>query len=135
MNWFLELLALFFVVELVVGCTTQTNTTHLQGNHFVNEYVQGAHYRDVTYNNTVTTTGLSMAPTIFQGNTVLMREYRNETLKEGQIISYTVGNVSISHRIIAVYSDYVITKGDNNIVSESVNITDIHYLVVGILYT
>lgn len=80
--------------------------------------------------------GPSMEPTIFPGNTLLLRQYAPDTqLEEGQIIRFTNGNRTYVHRILAVYEDKVITQGDNSDRTESISPEDITHVVVGVLYT
>ncbi len=80
--------------------------------------------------------GPSMEPTIFPGNTVLLRPLaENAPLEEGQIVRFTLGNRTYVHRIVAVYDDEVITKGDNSLTTETVARQDITHVVVGVLYT
>lgn len=71
---------------------------------------------------TVILTG-SMEPVIHPGDVVLVRKLREEqeikALSEGTVISFRRGDISITHRILAVREDEAgnrtfITKGDNN---------------------
>jgi hypothetical protein len=65
-----------------------------------------------------------------------MKEYKNETLQEGQIICYMESKEKkICHRIVSIYPDRIITQGDNNINSENINKSIITDLVVGVLFT
>ena len=64
-----------------------------------------------------------MEPVIHPGDVVLVRKLREEqeikALSEGTVISFRRGDISITHRILAVREDEAgtrtfITKGDNN---------------------
>lgn len=80
--------------------------------------------------------GPSMEPTIFPGNTVLLRPLaENAALEEGQIVRFTIENRTYVHRIVAVYDDQIVTKGDNSLSTEAVARSDITHVVVGVLYT
>jgi signal peptidase I len=68
---------------------------------------------DIDYCNSVT--GLSMNPTMYQGNVVCFESYTNQKLMYGQIVEIKNETHNFVHRIIGVYDDYVVTKGDNNI--------------------
>jgi hypothetical protein len=78
------------------------------------------------------TIGASMLPTLSADSRLLIIEY-NESRKlvEGDIIS----GDKTTHRIIGVYDDYVVTKGDNNIDIDSdfTNKTAIEYVVCGVM--
>lgn len=80
--------------------------------------------------------GPSMEPTIFPGNTLLLRAYALDTeLNEGQIIRFVYENRTYVHRVLAVYEDEIITQGDNSDKTESISRQDITHVVVGVLYT
>jgi hypothetical protein len=76
--------------------------------------------------------GVSMQPTIFSGNTPLFVKFRNQSLKEGQIIFTKEG---LTHRIKGIYSDKIILQGDNNEYAETIYERDIDYILIGVLYT
>jgi len=59
----------------------------------------------------------SMQKTINVGDAVLIK--LNSEYKKGDIITYKSGNDYITHRIITVDKDYLITKGDNNNVNDN----------------
>lgn len=80
--------------------------------------------------------GPSMEPTLFPGNTLLLRQYNPDIrLEEGQIIRFIYENRTYVHRVLAVYEDKVITQGDNSDRTESILPKDITHVVVGVLYT
>lgn len=83
--------------------------------------------------------GMSMRPSIFSGNTLLLEEYNGETLKAGQIIRYSSSDGGhIVHRIRASYIEtkgYLLVKGDNTDTQERVEKEDVTHLVYGVLYT
>lgn len=82
--------------------------------------------------------GASMRPSIYSGNTVLLKNYTGENLESGQIIRYQSGAGHTIHRITASYDDtsgHVLTKGDNNDEPERVKVSTITHVAVGVLYT
>lgn len=88
--------------------------------------------------NWVTLSGISMQPTVFTNNILIVRDYdfkTNKQLKEGQIIGFIDNQRKLTvHRIKGVYDDYYITQGDNNPESEKVRSENIQFVVVGVLY-
>lgn len=76
--------------------------------------------------------GISMMPTIRPSSTILYVDYDSSMqLVEGDII-YTD---NFGHRVISVYEDYVVTKGDNNkVIDEPTPLSEIKYVVCGVLY-
>ena len=92
---------------------------------------------------TVILTG-SMEPVIHPGDVVLVQKLREvqeiEALSEGTVISFQRGDISITHRILAVREDEAgnrsfITKGDNNPSAdiEPVNPNDISGIVIRVV--
>lgn len=83
--------------------------------------------------------GMSMRPTIFTGNTVLLDKYEGEEIGAGQIIRYRSENGGyIIHRVRANYLDtegYLMVKGDNTDSSEKVEKEQVTHIVEGVLYT
>ena len=80
--------------------------------------------------------GPSMEPTIFPGNTIVLRAYTLDTeLREGQIIRFIYEDRTYVHRVLAVYEDKIITQGDNSDTTESISRKDITHVIVGVLYT
>lgn len=83
--------------------------------------------------------GMSMRPTIFTGNTVLLDKYVDEEIEAGQIIRYRSENGGhIIHRVRANYLDtegYLLVKGDNTDTSERVEKGKVTHIVEGVLYT
>lgn len=83
--------------------------------------------------------GMSMRPTIFTGNTVLLDKYEGGKLQEGQIIRYRSDDGGhIIHRIRSNYLDtegYLQVKGDNTESSEKVEKGQVTHLVEGVLFT
>ena len=77
-----------------------------------------------------------MEPTIFPGNTIVLRAYTLDTeLREGQIIRFIYEDRTYVHRVLAVYEDKIITQGDNSDKTESISRKDITHVIVGVLYT
>jgi len=106
--------------------------------------------------------GNSMAPTFFEGNTVLLKNYtidmklktgyivrffrKSETYPECKDIRDAVANnalggayvnttMAIIHRIAAVYDDTIIVQGDNLNEQEVIEKCQITDIIVGIIYT
>jgi len=82
--------------------------------------------------------GKSMRPTIFSGNTVLLEEYENGDISEGEILRYSSGDGFVIHRVQANYlgtSDYLLMRGDNNDQSSRIEVDQVTHRVVGILPT
>jgi len=83
--------------------------------------------------------GMSMRPSIFSGNTLLLTEYDGETLEAGQIIRYSSSDGGhVIHRIRASYIEtegYLLLKGDNTDTQERVEKEDVTHIVHGVLYT
>ncbi len=83
----------------------------------------------------VEVTGNSMQPTFFTGNTLIKQAYGGQALNEGDIISYrSEGGGKRVHRIKAVYNQYYVVQGDNNLVNEQISPDNITDLVVGVIY-
>lgn len=79
---------------------------------FMQLNVFGREYTDIFgYSLLKTKTG-SMAPTIEIGDIVIVKLSNN--VKQDDIITYKEGNSLITHRIIKIDGDEIITKGDNN---------------------
>jgi len=80
--------------------------------------------------------GFSMQPTIFDGYTVIEKEYNNQTLHEGMIIRFIDNGKPIIHRIRGIYPDFVVTQGDSLPNEyEYINKSQITHIVVGVLFT
>lgn len=58
----------------------------------------------------------SMEPSIEIGDYVLVKE--DDDLVVGDVITYKVDNNFITHRIVDITSDTIVTKGDNNNTSD-----------------
>ncbi len=81
--------------------------------------------------------GSSMNPILFDGNIVCFKEYKGEELRQGNVIHYvsTTYRMEGVHRIIAIQSpDSVIVQGDNNLVQEEINTSQIRGILVATLY-
>ena len=115
---------------------SQTNTHIQSNNHNINfEHLENKlTVEDV--DNTVTVYGSSMQPTFYSGHELLLEEYSNQKINEGDIVTFDEnGNGLVTHRVDGIYTDSIYTKGDNNGNGEFINKNDIEYLVVGVLYT
>lgn len=56
----------------------------------------------------------SMSPSINVGDIVYIRKIDFDDIHKGDVITYTIEDTAITHRVVKVYDDYLITKGDNN---------------------
>lgn len=61
----------------------------------------------------------SMAPKIYKGDIVIIKDTDVKKVKEGDIIRYRMENYYVVHRVVTIYEDnngdrVFITKGDNN---------------------
>ena len=81
--------------------------------------------------------GLSMHPTFFTGDVLLIKPFKqSKLLVEGDIIVFEQDDELLVHRIQGVYYDLVLTKGDNNLhLDKLVLLEDIQYVVCGVLYS
>jgi len=121
------------LILLVMGCST---TSYLKTN-----YIQ-AHHTSVIYSlkDSITVMdiycmeaeGSSMNPTFFEGNILCLKEYKNETLKQGNIIHYYKKGDKI-HRIAAVEDSKLLVAGDNSN-EEIINKSQTRGILVLVLY-
>lgn len=79
--------------------------------------------------------GYSMRPTIFDGNTILYKNYTGQDLDSGMIVSYDREGESVTHRIRGVYKGSVTVQGDNTDNWESISKSDIDLIALGVLFT
>lgn len=85
--------------------------------------------------------GISMKPTINNGNLALVQYVNNSKdfdFKKGQIINFKKGNgQGVIHRIIFVSNDWVIARGDANVFFslDFVKKERIKSVVVGVIYS
>ena len=109
-------------------CTTQPS------------FVQGCHLPQELYNKqqwqTREYTGLSNLPTIFMGNELTtIKTKENSKLYPGCFYGYTTEQEEIIvHRLLGVYSTYLVFKGDNNQGMEKVQREQLRFLVTGIKF-
>ena len=84
----------------------------------------------------LTTKGYSMLPTLTPNSTYIYIEATNKTIyNAGDMVVYEVNGSRRLHRIVGVYPDKIITKGDNNkYVDEAINESQIKEVVCGIIY-
>ncbi len=59
-----------------------------------------------------TIVGTSMVPFLVDGNKVLVRFEKVENLRCGDLVTYKTGNELITHRIIGIIDNRILTKGD-----------------------
>lgn len=114
----------------------------------INNYIQ-APYTEVDYNfehqevsveadDTINPEGKSMRPTVFSGNTLLLKDFEGGEIKEGEILRYEDGDGFVIHRVQANYlktSDYLLMRGDNNEYSSRITKDQVTHKVIGVLYT
>jgi len=82
--------------------------------------------------------GSSMQPTIFDGNTVISREFDGQDIEEGDIVRYERDESYVLHRVTGDYQHegYVETKGDNNKHTDGrIQVSDITHIVIGVIFT
>ncbi|MFA5692197.1 MAG: signal peptidase I [Acholeplasmataceae bacterium] len=72
----------------------------------------------------------SMANKLRVNDFIYIMKYKNpsiDDLKEGEIISFTLGNTLVIHRIVDITDDVITTKGDNNSVNDDpISINQVH---------
>lgn len=115
-----------------------------------NNFIQASHVEDLAYSTMnglkisavhycKRITGSSMQPTFFSGNTVCFIDYNKamkSSLKEGMMISFYYNEETTrTHRIKALYSDYLLVQGDNVLGKEKIEYKDIKGIVVAIILT
>lgn len=113
---------IIFVAIFLVYCTIQTK---VENNDYPNIF-------GYTYFKVVTG---SMADTINVGDVVIVKIKDNKTtLKEDEIIVFKQDNNMITHRIIKINKDKIITKGDaNNVVDEPITEDNVIGTVINII--
>lgn len=89
------------------------------------------------YNGPVTLSvgvGCSMWPTIKPGDLVIAVKTGPGGFHPGDIVIYRRGDVFVSHRVIRIIGDVVITKGDNNPVADDpVPVESVRYRVAAVV--
>lgn len=82
-------------------------------------------YNVVHFRNYVVLTG-SMEPSISPGDYVTILKINKNKLKEGDVITYTRENADVTHKIVSIDGDTVITQGTaNNIADDPITKDDI----------
>jgi D-arabinose 1-dehydrogenase-like Zn-dependent alcohol dehydrogenase len=71
--------------------------------------------------------GFSMYPTV---GPLAIGLCRDETIKEGDIIAFRYMNHSITHRVISIQGNTIVTKGDHNDFYEVIDRKDVKCKVV-----
>lgn len=77
--------------------------------------VQNKEYIDIFGYSVFSTETGSMSPTMEKGDIVIIKI--GDEIKENDIITYKKDNVLITHRIVSIDGDTIITKGDYNMIS------------------
>lgn len=82
-------------------------------------------YKVVHFRNYVVLTG-SMEPSISPGDYVTILKVNKDKLKKGDVVTYKKDGVSVTHKIVSIDGDTVITKGTaNNIADNPITKDDI----------
>ena len=82
-------------------------------------------YNIVHYRNYVVLTG-SMEPDISPGDYITVLKVNLDKLKEGDVVTYSREGTSVTHKIVSIDGDTVITQGTaNNIADEPITKSDI----------
>lgn len=82
-------------------------------------------YNIIHFRNYVVLTG-SMEPSISPGDYVTILKVNKDNLKEGDVITYTRDNAAVTHKIVSIDGDTVITQGTaNNIADDPITKSDI----------
>ncbi len=79
--------------------------------------------------------GNSMNPTLWEGNKLICDSFIKD-YKSGMIITFkNWENKSTTHRVKAVYDNYIITQGDNNVGDDGrIDNSKIECVVIGVCY-
>ena len=82
-------------------------------------------YNVVRFRNYVVLTG-SMEPSILPGDYITIFKVNKDNLKEGDIVTYVRDNITVTHKIVSIDGDNVITQGiANNIPDDPITKDDI----------
>ena len=137
---------------------------NIQAPHTYNKSIKNIDgYKCIDVDNIGTLLGSSMQPTLFEGNTILLKKYNSSViLHSGDIIRYfrfndmysnctdinnTENNITnlqttqiyldnaIVHRINTIYNDEIIVEGDNLNEIESIDRCQILGVAIGVIYT
>lgn len=157
-------LLVFVIFTAVLLYRDKSNECSVNDSNIVKNNIQASHfYNDSIYlwNNTLMGVatdsmgdlwGSSMQPTFFEGNTVLLQNYTNDTIiKTGDIVRYfrytkkypncsvisllENNSQAVLHRINAIYADYILMQGDNTNTLEKIDRCQITQVAVGIIFT
>jgi len=107
---------------------------NIQNSH--SEYRSGLlHHMARELNYTVNVVaGASMEPTIFDGDNFICDPKLTPQIGDIVLVN-RINNTEYVHRIRAIYSDHVVTQGDdNNYIDPDINMSDIECVVVGVYY-
>lgn len=66
--------------------------------------------------------GRSMEPTIGQGTVVIDQDPGNLPILPGTIVTFQVGDQTVTHRVVEVAADGLVTRGDNNPTNDSTHV-------------
>jgi signal peptidase I len=112
----------------------RTNTVHTYNYEFVepSQQCKGKRVGEMYHDKLM---GYSMQPAIFGHDTLLTVPYqKHKPVVSGDIIIFSQGDSWVVHRVIAVYPEYVITKGDfNQVADQNVAYKQIIGIVCGVL--
>lgn len=133
------ILSIFCILNFTI---TKSNNTELRFiKNYYNNYNSNIKYileddilllNNISYCNKVT--GNSMSPTIMHNQIICLENYTTQTLLPGMIVRIETEEITFVHRIIAIYSDVIITQGDNNRFDDGrINISNITHIVRSII--
>jgi signal peptidase I len=130
-------IGLFLVILTITIVSTYVSVNMMCPNNRVAPGLKlPSHHSDVDYEKEIVVVGTSMMPTFAAGNTLLLKRYSDQDLKEGMIACYEQDSEYMPcHRLISVVGNKIIAKGDNNNFEEYLDKSDVVWLVVGVRYT
>lgn len=129
-----SIILLLLSLTIVVGLTTASKMKEVyveRSEQCMNAQINTMSYRVLK--------GMSMQPTWFDGDTALAVPYnKSRRLVSGDIVSVRIDErKNRAHRVVSVYEDYFLMKGDNNEErdEEKYNYSDINAVICGVLRT
>ncbi len=91
-------------------------------------------FKDDKYKYVIDYIGISNNPTLWDGNKLIC-DFSITEYKSGMFVAFNQDNERKIHRIKAVYDDYVITQGDNNVDDDGrIHYKQIECVVIGVCY-
>jgi hypothetical protein len=157
---FIIFTAVLLYRDKTIKCSMNDSVkNNIQASHFYNDSIYT--YNEFNYTLLGVTAdedgklwGSSMQPTFFEGNTVLLQNYTNNTIiRTGDMVRYfrfskkypncsvirdkllENDSLAVIHRINAIYDDEILMQGDNTNTLERIDRCQITQVVVGIIFT